>query len=101
MYSSYSYTNPLTGIVSTCLRITLPIISSSSVADGGTAQQSYPPSVVDDGGRAGSQTGFDGILDDSPQQSIPFTGSWSIMLYKAREDQRQSITKALKPKADF
>ena len=101
MYSSYRYTNPLTGTVSTCLKITLPYITSSDVADGGGAQQTYPPSVVDDGGRAGSQPGLDGILDDSPQQSIPFTGSWAITLYKTREEQRQSISKVLKPKADF
>lgn len=101
MYSSYSYTNPLTGTASNCLRITLPIIAPTDIADGGSAAQTYPPSVVDDGGRSGSTTGFDGILDDSPQQSIPFTGSWAVTLYGSREEQRQSISKVLKPKADF
>jgi hypothetical protein len=101
IYSSYSYTNPQTGLASNCLRITLPIITPTNIADGGSAQQTYPPSVVDDGGRSGSVMGFDGILDDSPQQSIPFTGSWSVTLYNSREEQRQSISKVLKPKADF
>ena len=35
------------------------------------------------------------------QQVIPYTGTWRITLYNNREAQRQSISKALRPRADF
>ena len=62
--TSYSYTNPSTGIVTACVRINLPVI-------------------------------------ESVQQTIPFAGQWTITLYNTREAQRQSLSKALKPKADL
>lgn len=40
------------------------------------------------------------IIDDI-QQVIPSTGTWLISLYSYRENQRQSISKALRPKADL
>ena len=40
------------------------------------------------------------IIDDI-QQNIPSTGVWSVHLYNHREQQRQSISKALRPKADL
>jgi hypothetical protein len=64
LMSSYSYTNPQTGIVTNNIRITLPVISTV-------------------------------------QQTIPIAGEWSITLYNYREAQRQSLSTALKPKADF
>lgn len=33
--------------------------------------------------------------------SIPYDGVWAVTLYAKREEQRQSLSKALKPKADF
>jgi hypothetical protein len=36
-----------------------------------------------------------------PQQTIPITGTWSVKLYNYREEQRQSLSTALRPKADF
>jgi len=63
MISSYNYTSPI-GVMSSCLRITLPIINSV-------------------------------------QQVLPADGSWTITLYNYREEQRQSLSNALKPKADL
>ena len=38
---------------------------------------------------------------DSVQQKIPFDGAWKVSLYNFREEQRQSLSKALKPDATF
>jgi hypothetical protein len=38
---------------------------------------------------------------NSEQQIIPYTGTWKLTLCNSKEDQRQSLSKALKPKADF
>jgi len=35
------------------------------------------------------------------QQTVPVGGVWTISLYNYRESQRQSLSEALKPKADF
>ena len=35
------------------------------------------------------------------QQIIPYTGTWKISLCNNREAQRQSLTTALRPKADL
>ena len=35
------------------------------------------------------------------QQTIPYSGVWNVSLYNHREAQRQSISKALRPKADL
>jgi hypothetical protein len=40
------------------------------------------------------------IVDDS-QISIPYEGAWRVMLFNHREDERQSLTTVLKPKADL
>lgn len=38
---------------------------------------------------------------DAEQQTIPYTGAWTVTLYNFREEQKQSLSKALKPEADF
>ena len=38
---------------------------------------------------------------DTVQQTIPYAGQWTITLYSTREAQKQSLSKALKPKADL
>ena len=38
---------------------------------------------------------------NSVQQTIPYDGQWTITLYNNREAQKQSLSKALKPKADL
>ena len=35
------------------------------------------------------------------QQKIPYAGQWTLTLYSTREAQKQSLSKALKPKADL
>jgi hypothetical protein len=35
------------------------------------------------------------------QQTIPYAGAWIVTLYNVREAERQSLSKALKPKADL
>jgi len=35
------------------------------------------------------------------QQTIPFTGTWVVTLYNTRDNQRQSLSQALKPRADL
>jgi hypothetical protein len=35
------------------------------------------------------------------QQTVPSTGQWTVTLYNTQEAQRQSVSKALKPRADF
>jgi hypothetical protein len=38
---------------------------------------------------------------DGEQQTIPYPGQWTVTLYNTQEAQRQSISQALKPRADF
>jgi hypothetical protein len=38
---------------------------------------------------------------DTVQQTIPYAGQWTVTIYNYREPQRQSISKALKPRADL
>ena len=38
---------------------------------------------------------------DQVQQVIPYTGDWTVTLYAHRIEQRQSLSKALKPEANF
>jgi hypothetical protein len=38
---------------------------------------------------------------DTVQQTIPYAGQWAVTLYTVREAQKQSLSKALKPKADL
>ena len=38
---------------------------------------------------------------DTVQQTIPYDGQWTITLYNTRDEQRQSLSKALKPRADL
>ena len=38
---------------------------------------------------------------DGVQQTLPYAGQWTITLYNYRENQRQSLSKALRPSADF
>ena len=38
---------------------------------------------------------------DNVQQQIPFAGQWTITFYNTREVQKQSLSKALRPKADL
>lgn len=38
---------------------------------------------------------------DNIQQEIPFNGAWKVALYNYREEQRQSLSKALRPDANF
>ena len=101
LFTSYQYTN-LDGVVTACIQINLPPVSTVVNVDGGGAFQSYPPSTIQiqDGGTSGAGTPAV-ILDDSTQEVIPFTGIWTITFYNNREDQRQSISKVLKPRADF
>ena len=35
------------------------------------------------------------------QQAVPYTGQWFVTLYNSREAERQSLSQALKPKADL
>jgi hypothetical protein len=35
------------------------------------------------------------------QQTIPYTGTWKLSMCNGREAQRQSLSKALRPKADL
>lgn len=37
----------------------------------------------------------------SVQQTIPFDGQWTATFYNTREEQRQSLSKALRPRADL
>jgi len=38
---------------------------------------------------------------DSTQQKIPYDGRWALNLYNLREEERSSLSKALKPRADL
>jgi hypothetical protein len=37
----------------------------------------------------------------STQQKIPYAGAWALNMYNLREEERSSLSKALKPKADL
>jgi hypothetical protein len=38
---------------------------------------------------------------NTEQQAIPYAGTWKLSLCNNREAQRQSLSKALRPKADL
>ena len=38
---------------------------------------------------------------DSTQQKIPYAGAWALNMYNLREEERSSLSKALKPRADL
>lgn len=38
---------------------------------------------------------------NTEQQTIPYTGAWTVSLYNFREAQKQSLSKALRPEANF
>ena len=40
-------------------------------------------------------------LNQQVQQTIPYDGQWKVGLYNNREAQKQSLSKVLRPKADF
>jgi len=58
----------------------------------------YPTLLVDNG--AGKFVVNMPVIS-TEQQVIPYTGSWKVSLCNNREDQRQSLTTALRPKADL
>jgi hypothetical protein len=41
------------------------------------------------------------LLDPDTQQTIPYTEVWQVGLYNNKEAVRQSLSKALRPKADL
>jgi hypothetical protein len=41
------------------------------------------------------------VNNNPVQQTIPFAGQWIIKLYNSREEQRQSLSQVLRPKADL
>jgi len=41
------------------------------------------------------------VNNNPVQQTIPFAGQWTIKLYNSREEQRQSLSQVLRPKADL
>jgi len=104
LYSSYTYTNPA-GVTSTCLKITLPIAGSAtnSVGEGPSNNISSNPQLDTLASNTASDTQREGVLLDvlPGQEVIPVTGQWLVTLYNTREAERQSVSKALKPKADF
>lgn len=63
LYSTYNYTS-ITGTITACLRINLPIVSAV-------------------------------------QQTILYSGQYTVSLYNTRDAQRNSLSKALKPRADL
>lgn len=105
MISSYTYINPLTGMTYPAVRITLPYITSTSTVDLGSAATTYDPTTGTSlsGGHAGNEfnPSQDTIFEDSAQQNIPLTGGWTVTLYNHRDAQRQSLSTALKPRADL
>ena len=104
LYSSYNYTNPQTNVTTACIQINLPMIPNNvTVVDGAGAFQSYPPSTtqIEDGGSAGSGVPAVVLDDTNGQEVIPATGIWTVTFYNNRDEQRQSISKVLKPRADF
>ena len=40
-------------------------------------------------------------VENAEQTVIPYDGLWTVSLYNFREAERQSLSKALKPKADL
>ena len=40
-------------------------------------------------------------VKDGVQQTLAYAGQWTITFYNYRENQRQSLSKALRPSADF
>jgi len=41
------------------------------------------------------------VNNNPVQQTIPFAGQWTIKMYNSREEQRQSLSQVLRPKADL
>jgi hypothetical protein len=105
MISSYTYINPLTGMTYPAVRISLPYITSTSAVDLGAAATTYDPTTDTSlsGGHAANEfnPSQDTIFEDTAQQTIPLTGGWTVTLYNHRDAQRQSLSTALKPRADL
>lgn len=57
----------------------------------------YPEMITDVGGKIHVTL----PIIDTEQQAIPYKGTWKLSLCNNREEQRQSLSKALRPKADL
>jgi hypothetical protein len=104
LLTSYTYVSPA-GITTNCIQINLPIITSPTSTTGAGTIPPLSSNPVPDTPAANpvSDVQRQGNLVDiaGGQQVIPLAGQWSVTLYNIREAQRQSISKVLRPKADF
>ena len=104
LITSYIYTSPA-GITSNCVQINLPNIGAltTNIGAGAPTPLDINPQPDTTAANSTSDNQRQGtILDESGgQQVVPLTGIWNITLYNFREAERQSISKALRPKADF
>jgi hypothetical protein len=104
LISSYTYISPA-GITSTCVKINLPYIVPGTALDAGNSATTYDPTTgtsLSGGHAIGTfSPSQDTFIDDTAQQTIPISGEWTVTLYNYREAQRQSLSTALKPRADL
>jgi hypothetical protein len=72
---------------------------SFTVADYPSLLTSY--TYINDAGLTSLKTRINLPVVNSVQQIIPFDGQWTVTFYNTREAQKQSLSKALRPRADL
>jgi len=74
-----------------------------TLSDYPTILSSYVETITNNLGSTTTQNSIRITLPviDGEQQTITFSGQWSITLYNNREAQKQSLSKALRPQADL
>jgi hypothetical protein len=83
------------------------IMLKQSITEIGFTVADYPDQVlissylVDSVAKVRITLPLTNLLDPDTQQTIPYTDIWQVGLYDNKEEVRQSLSKALRPKADL
>jgi hypothetical protein len=83
------------------------IMLKQSITEIGFTVADYPDQVlissylVDSVAKVRITLPLTNLLDPDTQQTIPYTEVWQVGLYNNKEEVRQSLSKALRPKADL
>jgi hypothetical protein len=83
------------------------IMLKQSITEIGFTVADYPDKIlissylVDTVAKVRITLPLNNLLDPDTQQTIPYTEVWQVGLYNNKEEVRQSLSKALRPKADL
>ncbi len=108
-FVSYVQTDIDAGVTSVLTSISFDDYSTSKYAV--IKQTNIILDYANDITNSGLITSYTNIIDGTPvdciqinlpnSQTLPLPGQWTVTLYNKREAEKQSISKALRPKADF